>query len=780
MARRPTPLVPLARILIPGLVVVVALSAGSAGFAAWKLGETESQGALQSRLEARAQVWSLVQQQRYRRLELIARTLASDEVLLGYLDENDAVLDTIEQFQNHLVFDLAVVLDGSGAPVASAGVVEAPIPAGGWPDSDETLTGTQSRDGRLWHVVSIPLVRDYQRLGRLVVGLLVDEPLLRHLRSEDVAAFVRLGDGASPSAAGGGEDVPAMSPALLAGAARSPVATPDGASWVRAVPLRSVDGTDQDHLVLVAATAPVVAPFRNLVAVALGGGLFGLVLGGLGLWGVARSLERPLRALRRVLECPPDAETEWPRLPGEAGALADAVRRRAGRDAARAGLAARSLARLQGAPPPVTEDPRAARIEKVAVLGVELESLEGPRRAGDAEASLEVAARSLASVADEIEARGGRWVGPCGPRVLGVFEDAGLLRALGAAAALGGRLGGEGESSRVAVVLGEALVGSFRTEAGVAPALIGTLTRRLDGLLREVGAGEIAFTPLEIRALTPALERSGVEPTTRKGILGHRPFHVLTADGAARVAGDRAASATRSVVRHLPGRRLEMRWEVLGEAARGPWGPRLKALDRETGGTVRIDLIASQAEADPVLRDRLAGVARRIRDVRTPHVAPLLHVGSVDGRAAMVSPWVDGSELGSLATGDWTDAERIRLAEDLALGLVAIHERGLAHGGIGARTAVLDLEGRGCWIDAGLAPAFGDDDATDGRSGLAPSPPPDLPGDLEAFGRLLAQVAGEHPGLREIAHHSSGAEGSGRWERATQVLEALQRVPQRG
>ncbi|MCG8458169.1 MAG: hypothetical protein MI919_17970, partial [Holophagales bacterium] len=106
---------------IAGIVALVALvTAGSTALVSTTEGNRAARSLVSKDLGGSQAVQTALQQQRYQRLNLISRIFATDQVLTSYLAEaaqardEVAILASVEEYQNLLTFDLAVVLDRDG------------------------------------------------------------------------------------------------------------------------------------------------------------------------------------------------------------------------------------------------------------------------------------------------------------------------------------------------------------------------------------------------------------------------------------------------------------------------------------------------------------------------------------------------------------------------------------------------------------------------------------------------------------------------------------------
>ena len=102
------------------IALLIVATIGSAAAVTWAHGQRFARKSVQEVLAGSRATHVALQRQRYRQLGLISRILRTDQLLTSYLadpskeDNLTAILDTIEEYQDLLSFDLAVVLDRNG------------------------------------------------------------------------------------------------------------------------------------------------------------------------------------------------------------------------------------------------------------------------------------------------------------------------------------------------------------------------------------------------------------------------------------------------------------------------------------------------------------------------------------------------------------------------------------------------------------------------------------------------------------------------------------------
>jgi len=141
--------------------------------------------------------------------------------------------------------------------------------------------------------------------------------------------------------------------------------------------------------------------------------------------------------------------------------------------------------------------------------------------------------------------------------------------------------------------------------------------------------------------------------------------------------------------------------ELLGEGAVG----QVFAARDADGRRVALKLLRSELSEDRVMVARFKREARLAHDLGTPHVVPILELGSSEDIEFLVMPYYAG---GSLALrlrllGPLSVDETVDLAAQLGRGLDALHARGVLHRDVKPSNVLLDGEGTAALSDFGLA-----------------------------------------------------------------------------
>jgi hypothetical protein len=178
-----------------------------------------------------------------------------------------------------------------------------------------------------------------------------------------------------------------------------------------------------------------------------------------------------------------------------------------------------------------------------------------------------------------------------------------------------------------------------------------------------------------------------------------------------------------------------------------------RAYDELLQRTVRVTLV----EADPTTSASFSVRPQGWHD-RDPEVAELFDAGSEHGRLFLVTHHPEEPTLAETTPPGGLDLGQLReLGTAVATTLLPRHQRGAAHGGLGAGTVAFTAQGTSLaefgllpwlarWGDVPVTPPF---PAPEQRTGADSGPA----SDVYALGRLLGELAPDHgmrPGLRSL------------------------------
>jgi len=152
-----------------------------------------------------------------------------------------------------------------------------------------------------------------------------------------------------------------------------------------------------------------------------------------------------------------------------------------------------------------------------------------------------------------------------------------------------------------------------------------------------------------------------------------------------------------------PGARLG-RYEVLGLIGAGGMGEVYKARDTGLGRDVAIKVLPEAVTSDPERRRRFEREARAAGALDHPNVIVVHDVGQAEGRPYLVTELLEGETLRDrLPLGPLRRREAAEAAVQVALGLAAVHAKGIAHRDLKPENLFFTRDGRVKILDFGVA-----------------------------------------------------------------------------
>ncbi|MBY0229793.1 MAG: protein kinase [Gemmataceae bacterium] len=222
---------------------------------------------------------------------------------------------------------------------------------------------------------------------------------------------------------------------------------------------------------------------------------------------------------------------------------------------------------------------------------------------------------------------------------------------------------------------------------------------------------------------------------------------------------------------------------VTGKLGEGGMGVVLRADDPGLKRTVALKVMRPEFAAHAQAHEMFLAEARKLAQVRHPHVVEVYHVGEDGGRPYFAMPLLEGESLAArLKRGKLPWSEARRIAREVALALAAVHGKGMIHRDV--KPANIWLEGKeakAVLLDFGVAKEGAGRGTVLGTPGYM-SPEQrrgeevDARTDQWALGQMLRDMAGGEklpPLLERVASRLTSERKEDRYPSAKEVADVL-------
>jgi len=786
---------PLAIKFFLGCAFLIALAVGAAVVVTYVKGDQIAGQAVDAALATSSAVQKEFEQNRLEQLQLKVQLFAADSSTAKYVAQvggassnlpglsesadrdTQSISDLLKERQGQYAFDLGIVMDAKGNVLGRNDATEA------FRESlaDDALvhpaiekaapfSGYWRQGDKLYQAAVMPLQQDQTLVGFILLAQSVNDELCRQVAKVSGAqiAFwlgkeVKDGRGglllvaSSFDAAAAKElrdSAAAQAPAALAaiGAGHSLARVPltfAGQHWIANLTPTAAEGEAALGGVLSLTSADlVVANYRGILNWVLVGGVLSIVIALLLSYALAKGILRPVRTMAEAAEQAAAGNyktrlalrgtDELARLSHAFDSLLSDLREKSDMEGY-VGNLSRFLPDPGAEPvralPPAKPAPQreAARLDSVAVLGLEFRRFGKHEDGQSAEQVIARFADVAAIVVDSAAAAGGKARSLLGPRFALTFTgDSRLLAALRAWSSIRDALRGA-DAPAAALVSGEVVRGSVGTADDPRTTLLGAAMLQLDRLLPEAAPGQMLLARTSGDEVKAALGADALGVAT--GVGSGKRFYALADAGLANVpaapaappaaaaqgadsetivstSGDAKAAAAltpRSASRMAAtldiGTTFGARYRILSELGSGGMGVVYKANDLELGDIVALKMLKPGMLADAEVLDRLKSEIRLARRITHPNVLRTFDFGEVDGRPYISMEYVRGLTLRYLLneTRRMPYSAGLRIARQLCAGLAAAHEVGVLHRDIKPENLILEQTGNAKLMDFGIA-----------------------------------------------------------------------------
>jgi Tol biopolymer transport system component len=204
-----------------------------------------------------------------------------------------------------------------------------------------------------------------------------------------------------------------------------------------------------------------------------------------------------------------------------------------------------------------------------------------------------------------------------------------------------------------------------------------------------------------------------------------------------------------------PGRRLG-RYEIRSRLGAGGMGEVYRALDTRLQREVAVKVVAPRRKQRPGALERVEQEARAASALNHPNIITVFDIGEDASSPYIVMELIEGESLRRALEAPLSLSSLLDLAEQMASGLAAAHERGIVHRDLKPENILLTREGTLKILDFGLAQLhgglspLGEETATRGSllgtlgymsPELISGEPADFRSDQFSFGAILYEMA---------------------------------------
>src|ERR1043165_6562821 len=120
-------------------------------------------------------------------------------------------------------------------------------------------------------------------------------------------------------------------------------------------------------------------------------------------------------------------------------------------------------------------------------------------------------------------------------------------------------------------------------------------------------------------------------------------------------------------------------YEILSPLGAGGMGEVYRARDTRLGREVAIKVLPDEFARDPERLRRFEGEARAASALSDPHIVTVFDFGEDAGVSWFATELVEGTDLRAMLSGPLPVRKVLDLAEQIAEGLAAAHEKGIVH-----------------------------------------------------------------------------------------------------
>ncbi len=805
-------------------LLILLLVALLVGFSSWWLIRTAEETArteVAAGLSEALSVQSSVQQREYEKLALQAQALAADPVIQAHLSDVEDELeladldDQLDHLRSGRGLDLLAVIGPNRRPLveSGAGVVRGLSGA----VFDAAVEARQAQfvvddETTLLATVLIPLVRDFDLLGFLLVGSAFDDAYLQEITRMTPGEILMIGGHRGESEVRHSTlETPVAAEVLrtlrtmgsleeMLGSAHRQELEVEGES-MSGVSAALYGGEGEQvgaSLALLSLDERLVAArrFRNALLVAgASTALLGSLLAWLVLRGADRPIERTLQQARALAAGDFDARTGVARSDavGELALTLDGMAAALGEQQELTQYVRRAARALPN--PRRGQVATRTREESVALVMIDVRGRNSTSLEPRPEDLLEGHARDLSRARAAVKTNAGRIEAQMGHRLLASFPSGSgsktgrgaLFRALRAGVVIQEELGEpehafeDVDPPAIVITTGKVQTGSHSFDGEPERIVIGAGVRQLEGLLREAGSGDLMLSANAWQRLLPRAESCGLEVRAQRGLLTPQEIYPLSlvvartllqplaggGDGSGEPSSrpwpEQSDGLATSDLLPEAGEILDERFALQTVVGAGNLGRIFRAHDAELDDVVLVEACERTAfDSDGLIK--LENRIERARQARHASLERVLECGSTSRVVYTCREHLAGLDLRFLLdqAGPLPVRGAVRVAQQLAEALAELHTADLLHGNVASEQVRLSADGNAYLTGHGLlwplrggraAVSLAGDQAPELRSGATP----DVRTDLYCLGVVLYELFTGKPPFGDGKGEDEGA-----------------------
>ena len=145
-------------------------------------------------------------------------------------------------------------------------------------------------------------------------------------------------------------------------------------------------------------------------------------------------------------------------------------------------------------------------------------------------------------------------------------------------------------------------------------------------------------------------------------------------------------------------------YKILSKLGEGGMGVVYRAEDTKLDRQVALKFLPAHLLGNADIRTRFEREAKAAASLHHPNICPVYEIDDEDGKSFISMALIEGESLDKkISQGPLKLDEALAIAEQVARGLAAAHEKGVVHRDIKPENIIVDSTGHATIMDFGLA-----------------------------------------------------------------------------